>query len=132
MCTVVNDTNDYDDVEPDDTDELSVADPVLGKTRLLSRQCDTCIFGPGNPMGLAAGGLRQLVGETRQRGGFIICHNTLPRYRAGARPAVCRGFADRYVTWQLRLARLLGFLEVEPPTPAGGDSDPESAAPTTT
>ena len=44
---MVNDTNDYDDVEPDDTEELSVADPVLGKTRLLSRQCDTCIFGPG-------------------------------------------------------------------------------------
>jgi hypothetical protein len=132
----VNDTNDCDDVEPDDTDDtdrLSVADPVLGKTRLLSRQCDTCIFGPGNPMHLDAGGLRQLVTQTRRRGGYIICHNTLPHYRPGARPAICRGFTDRYTTGQLRLiARLWGFVEVQPPQPATDGGDPESGAPTTT
>ena len=133
---MVNDTNDFDDVEPDDTDdtdELSVADPVLGKTRLLSRQCDTCIFGPGNPMRLDAGGLRQLVADARHRTGYIICHNTLPHYRPGGRPAICRGFADRYTTLQLQLAaRLWGFLEVEPPPPATDGSAPESGAPTTT
>ncbi|MEU8332196.1 hypothetical protein AB0J14_35305 [Micromonospora arborensis] len=110
--------------------DLSVGDPVLGKSRLLSRQCDTCIFAPGNKMHLAAGRLRDLVAATRRRKSFIVCHNTLPHYRyPDAEPAICRGFADRYRTQALQLiARLWGFVEVEPPSriedhdhPEGGD-----------
>jgi len=103
--------------EPRDTDRLSVGDPVLRKTRLLSRQCATCIFRRGNPMHLAPNRLRELVAQARGTAGYIICHSTLPAYAGnGANPAGCRGFADRYTTWQLQLiARLWGFVEVDPP-----------------
>ncbi|MGQ5262928.1 hypothetical protein ACTWLT_19530 [Micromonospora sp. ZYX-F-536] len=98
---------------------LSVGDPDLGKSRLMSRQCQTCIFAPGNRMHLAAGRLRDLVTETRQRESFIICHDTLPYYQhPEAKPAICRGFADRYRTQALQLIeRLFGFIEVDPPQP---------------
>ncbi|MCI4066174.1 hypothetical protein MRQ36_27945 [Micromonospora sp. R77] len=115
--------------EPDDTTgtDLSVGDPDLRKSRLLSRQCDTCIFAPGNRMRLAPGRLRDIVTEARARESFIICHSTLPHYQhPEAKPAICRGFADRYSTQGLRLlARLFGFVEVDPPgeaTPSDTDS----------
>ncbi|GLI03699.1 hypothetical protein [Phytohabitans aurantiacus] len=64
--------------------DLSVGDPVLGKSRLLSRQCATCIFKPGNLMHLQEGRLKDLVSETRATEGFIVCHSTLPHYPKGA------------------------------------------------
>jgi hypothetical protein len=66
-------------------------------------------------MSLAPGRLRQLVAQARGESGYIICHSTLPGYRSKARPAICRGFADRYSTWQLQvIARLWGFVDVDP------------------
>ncbi|MEV0392142.1 hypothetical protein [Polymorphospora rubra] len=96
---------------------LSVGDPVLRKTRLLSRQCDTCIFRPGNLMHLSDGRLRELVSKARDDESFIICHDTLPYHRhPDVKPAICRGFADQYSTQGLRLLeRLFGFVEVAPP-----------------
>src|SRR2546430_5700528 len=93
-----------DDTEPRDADRLSVGDPALRKTRLLSRQCATCIFQPGNPMSLTPGRLRDLVDQARTRDSFIICHETLPYADPppGVRPAVCRGFHDRYDTAALQ------------------------------
>jgi hypothetical protein len=46
-----------------------------------------------------------------------VCHSTLPTVASpGAEPAVCRGFADRYDTRDLRMIRTLwGFVEVQPP-----------------
>ncbi|MEU6022591.1 HAD domain-containing protein [Micromonospora sp. NPDC047134] len=83
---------------------LSVGDPVLRKSRLLSRQCDTCIFRPANLMHLSKGRLRDLVAETRRNESFIVCHDTLPHYRyPDAEPAICRGFADRYSTQALQI-----------------------------
>ncbi|WBB78580.1 HAD domain-containing protein [Micromonospora sp. WMMD882] len=113
---------DGDDASPDEGCDLSVGDPVLRKSRLLSRQCATCIFRPGNPMRLADGGLRDLVAEARQNESFVICHDTMPSHRgAGVKPAICRGFADRYSTQALQvIARLLGFIEVDPPGEEGG------------
>ena len=114
------------DTEHDNVDEepppyrLSVGDPALGKTRLLSRECATCIFKPGNRMHLAPGRLKQLVAEARADDhGYIVCHSTLPYAGSPIPPAICRGFADRYPTVQLRLiAALWGFVEVDPPEPA--------------
>jgi hypothetical protein len=112
----VSDRDPYDDIEPETTQGHSVGDPVLRRTRLLSRQCDTCIFAPGNRMHLTPGRLRELVARARHSTGYIVCHSTLPVYRPGATPAICRGFADRYDTWQLQvMERLWGFLEVDPP-----------------
>ncbi|MDG4803633.1 hypothetical protein [Micromonospora sp. WMMD980] len=120
-----------DPAEPSLDKSLSVGDPVLGKSRLLSRQCDTCIFAPGDKMHLAAGRLRDLVAETRRRESFIICHSTLPHYLyTDAEPAICRGFADRYHTQALRLMeRLWGFVEVDPPSLTKGDDGAEGGRP---
>jgi hypothetical protein len=98
-------------------DDLSVGDPVARKTRLLSQQCDTCIFGPGNPMHLGRGRLAAMVAEARTTAGYIICHDTLPYGQyPDTRPAICRGFYDRYTTPTLQImARLWGFVEVDPP-----------------
>ncbi|MDH6466074.1 hypothetical protein M2302_006280 [Micromonospora sp. A200] len=122
--------------EPEEPDEtvsagVSVGDPDLGKSRLLSRQCDTCVFAPGNKMHLAPGRLRDLVAEARARESFIVCHSTLPHYRhPDAQPAICRGFADRYRTQALRfIERLFGFIEVDPPQADPQPATPDAAAP---
>lgn len=117
------------DRDPDDNSRgLSVGDPVLGKSRLLSRQCATCIFKPGNQMHLREGRLRDLVAQTRARESFIVCHSTLPHYLyPDAKPAICRGFADRYTTSALQvIGRLWGFVEVDPPgeQPESAGADP--------
>nr|WP_319461444.1 hypothetical protein [Micromonospora sp. RTP1Z1] len=106
--------------------DLSVGDPVLGKSRLLSRQCDTCVFAPGNKMHLTPGRLRDFAAEARRRESFIVCHSTLPHYKhPDAKPAICRGFADRYQTQALQLIeRLFGFVEVDPPQPADPQPGP--------
>ena len=114
-------------VEDSDTVTLSVGDPATGKTRLLSRQCDTCVFRPGNPMHLSEGGLRDLVARTLAQDSYVICHDTLPHYLyPDTHPAICRGFADRYTTQALRLiTQLWGFTEVDPPT----DPEPHTHTP---
>ncbi|MEU7923226.1 HAD domain-containing protein [Micromonospora zamorensis] len=97
--------------------DLSVGDPVLRKSRMLSRQCRTCIFRPGNLMRLSQGRLRELVAEARRGEAFVVCHDTLPySQNPEAKPAICRGFADRYSTQSLQvIERLFGFVEVDPP-----------------
>jgi hypothetical protein len=107
-----------DEPDADRSPRLSVGDPELRKTRLLAGECATCIFKPGNPMHLDPGRLRRMVSEARGDAGYIICHSTLPYAGSPVPPAVCRGFADRYRTWQLQvMERLWGFVEVEPPDP---------------
>lgn len=104
---------DDDGQDPD----LSVADWETMKTRLLDAQCPTCVFRPGNPMHLHAGRLRDLIAQAVDSGGYIVCHKTLPGLApAGFRPAICRGFKDRYDTQALQIAeRLWGFTEVTLP-----------------
>jgi len=78
--------------QPDDDDErrdraaLGVADRSLDKTRLLTRQCDTCVFRPGNLMHLGPGRLHDPVGEATRQQSFVVCHKTLP-YADPAHPA---------------------------------------------
>lgn len=96
---------------------VSVADYENRRTRLLSRQCPTCVFRPGNPMRLNPGRLRDLVGQCLADGSYLVCHATLPAMAPpGYAPAICRGFADQYDTIGLRLVRALwGFTLVDPP-----------------
>lgn len=103
--------------QPTDGVPISVGDPVTRKSRLLARQCDTCIFRPGNPMHLADGRLRDLVREATGRESFVICHDTLPHGpHPDTAPAICRGFYDRYHTTALQIIdRLFGFIECDPP-----------------
>ena len=116
----------------DEDRSLSVGDPVLRKSRLLSRQCDTCIFRPGNLMHLSTGRLRELITEARRDESFVVCHDTLPHYRnPDVKPAICRGFADRYSTQALQvIERLFGFIEVDPPdhSPGSGEATTRDCA----
>jgi len=88
----------------------------LGRTGLPS-----CVVqrSPGNLMSLSPGRLHDLVAEARAQASYIICHETLPSAGppASVLPAICRGFRDRYDTTALQIiARLWGFVEVDPPT----------------
>lgn len=105
--------------------DLSVGDLVLRKSRLLSKQCATCVFRPGNLMRLSDGRLRDLVAQARRDESFIVCHDTLPHHRyPDVKPAICRGFADRYSTQALQvIERLFGFIEVDPPGDDPGQAD---------
>ncbi|WKU03408.1 hypothetical protein [Micromonospora sp. HUAS LYJ1] len=107
-----------DEPEADQSAALTVGDPHLHRTRLLARECATCIFKPGNPMHLEPGRLKEMVTEACGHAGYIVCHSTLPNAGSPIPPAVCRGFADRYRTWQLQvMQQLWGFVEIEPPEP---------------
>lgn len=109
---------------------VSVADHRLGKTRVLSRQCGTCIFRPGNPMHLDPGRLSAMIRQAQARERYIICHDTLPQVHPGYGPAVCRGFYNRYDTWALQLARRLwGIVEVPPPPATPGQTAPTGTVP---
>ncbi|SCL17733.1 HAD domain-containing protein [Micromonospora inyonensis] len=114
-----------DDELRDDGYDLSVGDPVLRKSRLLSKQCATCVFRPGNLMRLSDGRLRDLVNQARRNESFIVCHDTLPHHRyPDVKPAICRGFADRYSTQALQvIERIFGFIEVDPPSWNTGQTD---------
>lgn len=91
--------------------------------RLLSKQCATCVFRPGNPMHLGPGRLRDLIQANLDAGAFLICHDTLPY---GEHPdygrAMCRGYFDRYYD-RTNLGRIMDRLsggtqwwtEVPPP-----------------
>jgi len=111
--------------QPNDEDghgsSLSVGDPLTMRTRLLARMCETCIFRPGNLMHLNSGRLSELISQARADDGYIVCHSTLPGMAPpGVRPAVCRGFADRYDTQALQIiARVFGFDEIDPATLTG-------------
>jgi hypothetical protein len=120
----------------DDGQRLSVADHQLRKTRVMARKCPTCIFKPSDPMALGSRRLAELIRQARATGTYIICHDTLPYGPyPDVRPAICRGFYDRYDTQALQVARRLwGFVEVDPPQPQppsdqGTDSGPPGAAP---
>lgn len=75
-------------------------------------------------MHLEPGQLEAMVAEAIDDSSYIICHGTLPYgNHPDARPAICRDFADCYSTWRPRvIARLFGFVEVEPPGPPAPDT----------
>ncbi|MDZ5447709.1 hypothetical protein U2F26_34240 [Micromonospora sp. 4G57] len=107
---------------------LSVGDPVLGKSRLLSRQCATCIFAPGNRMHLSAGRLRDLVTETRRRERSSSATTPSPTTstpKPSRRSAVASPTATGTQALQL-IERLFGFVEVDPPQPPHPDTSARS------
>ena len=115
----MNDDYGYDDQPPEEI-EQSCYPGYGGKPRLLSEQCETCIFRAGNPMNLSRGRLKQISEAALREGSQgIICHDTLtygpfPDYGG----ALCRGFYDSfgYRNNFIRIMeRLGGFTEVPPP-----------------
>jgi hypothetical protein len=96
---------------------------MTGRPRLLSEQCSTCVFRPGNLMHLDAGRLKDLIDSNVAAGTALTCHQTLSY---GDHPefgeAVCRGFYDAVGegTNIIRVMhRLGGFDEVAPPEKCG-------------
>jgi hypothetical protein len=93
------------------------------RPRLLSEQCATCIYRPGNLMHLAPGRLKEITESNLREGSRgLICHDTLPY---GAYPeygeAMCRGFYDKFgpqSNYVRIIDRLGGFAEVPPPEDA--------------
>ena len=124
LCAALGADDPHDDGQPFDdgvdVPTLSVGDPVTMKSRLLSRQCATCIFRPANLIHLDEGRLKDMVRAAAES--YVICHDTLPYAdHPGVGPAICRGFYDRYDTNALQVIRLLfGFQECDPPQ----DEDP--------
>jgi hypothetical protein len=102
------------------SEEQSILDKTTRRPRLLSEQCQTCIFRQGNPMHLRPGRLKEMCNEANREGSQgIVCHDTLtygnhPDYG----PALCRGYYDAmgYLNNFVRIMeRLGGFQEVAPP-----------------
>ena len=77
-----------------------------GRVHVMDRQCDTCIFRPGNLMHLEKGRRAQMVREALANDAAIICHSTL----GDGANAVCRGFFDAHDTRPLLLARALDAI----------------------
>src|SRR4051812_40493170 len=100
-----------------DDHRQDITDPTTGRSRILNRQCGTCILRPGDPMWLGAERLREVLGDARRQGTYVVCHETLtygghPEFG----PAICRGFADAYDTSALRVLRRCDrLIAVEPP-----------------
>lgn len=87
-----------------------------GKIHVLVDMCQTCVFRPGNLMSLSPGRLKDLVDDNLKADAAIPCHSTI--YRRDVRPAVCRGFFDKYETTPLTMAKYLGMIEEDPVPPA--------------
>lgn len=84
--------------------------------RVLTEQCETCIFRPGNLMHLNPGRLADMVADVKATEGYVTCHTTLDlplRQRA-----ICRGSFDRIKTRIIQMAERLDFIEwVDPDGP---------------
>jgi hypothetical protein len=96
-----------------------VIDCESGKVRVLSRQCPTCIFWPGNAMCLPPGRFEAIIRRNVEVGALLTCHSTLPYgpYPEFG-PAVCAGFWARHgmKTAAGRTAKfMLGIVRVDPP-----------------
>lgn len=88
--------------------------------QVLARQCDTCIFRPGNVMRLRPGRVRGMVAECTRTQGFIPCHETMEYddededgESLSASGPVCRGFFDAHgeVSQLIRIAGRLDAIE---------------------
>lgn len=83
----------------------------IGETgmRVLTEQCSTCIFRPGNLMHLATGRLADMARDVKADESYVICHQTLERPKR--QRCICKGSWDRYKTQIIQLAERLGFIE---------------------
>ena len=88
-----------------------------GRVHVMRERCPTCVFRPGNKMGLDPGRLKGLIDDNREGDSALTCHETL--YRAGVDNAICRGFFDlEPKTLPLQLAERMDLVTfVEHPCP---------------
>jgi hypothetical protein len=82
-----------------------------GTVHVLSEQCATCIFRPGNLMRLKRGRVKEMIEEAHRNTSCIICHETLGTRKG----AVCRGFFDRHPTLPLQIAERMDLITWQEP-----------------
>ena len=82
-----------------------------GKVHVKAERCSTCVFRPGNLMGLAPGRLKEMIEGSIEDGAGITCHKTL--YGQATQEATCRGYFDGYAAQvpAYRLAVAMGIVE---------------------
>lgn len=99
---------------------------MSGLPRVFSRECDTCVFRPGNRMRLEPGRLGDIIRTNLSRGTALICHQTTYEQHPEIGETVCRGWWDRFrhrtrsIILMGRLVRSMGldgdgFERVDPP-----------------
>lgn len=79
--------------------------------RVMAEKCPTCIFRPGNPMGLHRGRVGEMLAQVRKNDSCISCHETLD----DEKQAVCRGQFDVLKTQPLQIAERLDMIVWHPP-----------------
>jgi hypothetical protein len=79
---------------------------VNGKVHVRRTMCATCIFRPGNLMGLSDGRVEEMIRDADEAGSCIPCHTHL--YTGSPIEPVCRGYYDRRSSVTLRLADAAG------------------------
>ena len=79
-----------------------------GRVHVMAEMCATCVFRPGNLVGLRPGRLAGMVRDAIVDESTIVCHSTL--YRDVVAHAACRGFFDRHATQPLQVAERLGLV----------------------
>lgn len=99
----------------EDDDEFVATCFRDGKPYVLSEQCATCIYRPGNKMNLRPGRLKAMTELALCEGSQgVICHDTLVKNGG----ALCRGFYDMVGhknNFVRIMERLGGFQEADPP-----------------
>lgn len=95
--------------------EINVGDLATFKTRVLKRQCGTCVYRPDSPV-MDPERCQRFEQQALGEGGFIPCHSTYAPLGEGP-AAICRGFFTRNKGTGILglMERLYGFVFVDPP-----------------
>lgn len=86
-----------------------------GLVHVCRAMCSTCIYRPGNPMNLNEGRRDEVTAAALKQDTAVVCHATL----GTEHPAVCKGFAEKYATFPIRLAHAMNKIRLidAPPFP---------------
>ncbi len=85
--------------------------PAFGPARdggvwVMAERCATCIFRPGNLMGLRDGTVALMKRNADELGTCIVCHEVMD----GENSAVCRGYYDSHKSDMLKIAEDMGLI----------------------
>lgn len=94
-------------------------DHEVGKVRVLSRRCDTCIFWPDDRSAVDQKVAQEVIQRNLDNDALLNCHSTLREVLPDFGPAVCAGFWASHKR-RVRAARFalafIGIIRVDPPT----------------
>lgn len=111
------------EVDFDDERDPSWGQPYRnGKVHVMSEQCSTCVFRPGNLMHLSPGRLKGMAEHVQETGVPFACHQTLSYASAEYQAhydgeALCAGAVENYGDQSvvMRMAHAHNVIEhVEP------------------